>query len=340
MLADGGLGHFATVDDDGRVWLAGNIGKSAYNNRFLQQPKQIQQLCNISNVSCGNAHLLALSTQGKVWGLGSNSFGQLGVVSSYQNVSTPTKIKGIPEIKSINCGGFHSILIDTNSNPWCFGSNSEYQLGLGFREKKVPKPSKLTSLENLSFACAGRWFSCFVDYENNFYFAGKLDSTFTSPTKIAFADSGNIINIFGSYSFAIILFDNGNIYYFTGSKNDTPKKIEFPNKSRIKSVACAASSIIVLDDENKTFHVNFKKNPDTDNSGYVLDITEFNALNDEDVLSIDLLASSCYYYLLRTTDGSIFITNRDDMSNLSKMEEKYNSILCKPVLVQKKSARK
>ena len=94
---------------------------------------------NIIQFVCGSHHNLFLDSEGKVFSVGDNEFGQLGLGhNSNQNVLK--EISNIPPIKIISCVSYCCYLIDFEGNLWSFGYNVFGQLGHGDRaNKNTPK---------------------------------------------------------------------------------------------------------------------------------------------------------------------------------------------------------
>lgn len=92
-------------------------------------------------VSCGENHLLVTDDKGDVWGIGSNTMGQLGVYSEKPHFfSTPIKSDNVKWKKAsrVYCNGNSSYIFDADMNVWVIGSND-----VG----KVDKPNRLHSRE-------------------------------------------------------------------------------------------------------------------------------------------------------------------------------------------------
>ena len=73
---------------------------------------------------------LALKSDGTVWAWGNNQYGQLGIGSTALDVATPTKINGLPAIRSITAGHFACYAVGTNGTCWSWGADN-YQGILG-----------------------------------------------------------------------------------------------------------------------------------------------------------------------------------------------------------------
>uniref|UniRef100_A0A0R3RT26 Regulator of chromosome condensation n=1 Tax=Elaeophora elaphi TaxID=1147741 RepID=A0A0R3RT26_9BILA len=102
----------------------------------------------------GIQHIVALNTQGEVYGIGKNTDNALGLgtwsgkeddhwkYAELQKIDIPEPIKGISA--SLGC----SIVWTDNGNAYSWGYDSSGQLGLGIKdddEKMIPRPQKITS---------------------------------------------------------------------------------------------------------------------------------------------------------------------------------------------------
>jgi len=77
----------------------------------------------------GNAHSLFLKSDGSLWAMGDNNYGQLGD-GSYNNTNQPELIVA-GGVTAIAAGAFHSLLLKSDGSLWAMGYNSYGQLGSG-----------------------------------------------------------------------------------------------------------------------------------------------------------------------------------------------------------------
>ena len=125
--------HTLILKNDGTLWGCGRndhgeLGLGDTNNRA-----SLTQITNndAKSVYCGYNHTLILKNNGTLWGCGLNNYGQLGLGDT-DNRSTFTII-GINtnDIKSIYCGGEHTIILKNDGTLWGCGNNLYGQLGVG-----------------------------------------------------------------------------------------------------------------------------------------------------------------------------------------------------------------
>ena len=111
---------------------------------------------NIVGFVSGDTHSLFLDSEGNVFSVGNNNYGQLGLGhNKRQNVLN--KIPNIPPIKIISCVGLSCYLIDFEGNLWTFGYNDSGQLGHGDKTNiNTPKiVNTLKDIQQISYGSCG-----------------------------------------------------------------------------------------------------------------------------------------------------------------------------------------
>lgn len=180
---------------DGTVWAwgqntIGQLGNSAITG-YQNIPKKIEGLTDITAISAGNTHALALKSDGTVWAWGSNMNGELGTGSS-TNSYTPVKINSLTNVKSISAGMFYSIAVKTDGSVWVWGTNYSGQLGDGTTTNRTT-PVKLSGISQVTSVSAGEFHVIALKEDGTVWAWGQNDNgqlgdgTYTSrksPVKI------------------------------------------------------------------------------------------------------------------------------------------------------------
>lgn len=96
-----------------------------------KRPAKIKEPLKSQQVVGGEAHSLALTTSGKVWGWGDNYFGQLGLGTTTRHYTLPTQVSSLTDISQIAAGSHHSLALQSNGTVWAWGDNASGQLGNG-----------------------------------------------------------------------------------------------------------------------------------------------------------------------------------------------------------------
>ncbi len=136
-VAAGGQYSLA-LGTDGRVWAWGQNTEAQVGNggtrAAVTAPTVVAGLPVIRAVAAGRNHVLALGTDGRIWGWGQNTWGQVGTGNTQSPVVAPTQMANAPLAKAIAAGGGHSLLIaddGPDSRLWAWGRNDYGQVGNG-----------------------------------------------------------------------------------------------------------------------------------------------------------------------------------------------------------------
>jgi alpha-tubulin suppressor-like RCC1 family protein/uncharacterized protein YkwD len=111
---------------------------------------------NVTAVSAGAYHSLALNPDGTVWAWGQNDRGQLGDASTTPH-PRPNQVIGLKGAFAIAAGDRHNLALASASTVWAWGHNEYGQLGIGtFADQFLP--IKVSGLPSTFFAAvAAGW---------------------------------------------------------------------------------------------------------------------------------------------------------------------------------------
>ena len=85
---------------------------------------------NVIAIACGAMHSLFLKTDGSLWGMGYNGYGQLGD-GTLNDTNLPEEIVS-SGVTAISAAGNHSLFLKSDGSLWAMGWNEWGQLGDGF----------------------------------------------------------------------------------------------------------------------------------------------------------------------------------------------------------------
>ena len=170
-----GNNHSLFQNDKGEIFSCGynengECGLGHFNDTQIKPSLILNLPPNIIQFVCGFGYSLFLDSEGNVYSVGNNEYGQLGLGhNTNQNVSS--KIPNIPPIKIISCANSSCYLIDFEGNLWSFGFNYHGQLGHGGNtDINTPKViSTLKNIQQISYGFCGSHF--FVKNSQNQIFA-------------------------------------------------------------------------------------------------------------------------------------------------------------------------
>ena len=92
-------------------------------------------LDNVTQISIGRAHTLAIRDDGSLWAWGANWGGQLGVGSAVKEYS-PSPMMVMTDVIYTSAGLGHSMAIRSDGSLWAWGGNQNGQLGDGTTENR------------------------------------------------------------------------------------------------------------------------------------------------------------------------------------------------------------
>ena len=162
------------LDSKGQVWQW-RLDKSE-----AAEARKIPTLCNIKKIASGAGHFLALDSDGDLWSMGDDTYGQCGQqsfnrqpVAPFLQVKypNPSKISLLPDkVLDVACGKFHSVALLESGEVWGWGRNHKNQLGdTDEKSGKAPTiasfvPTRVNGLQNKKVVklAAGDMFSVFV----------------------------------------------------------------------------------------------------------------------------------------------------------------------------------
>eukprot|EP00210_Caulerpa_lentillifera_P005778 g5525.t1 len=103
---------------------------------------------------------------------GNAEHGRLGLGGASGGETTPVHCKAIDHIKSVDCGGAHTVALTDNGEVWSFGLNSRGQLGHSPDKDHVQLPEKVSIPEPINCISAGNWHTLCLSESGNIWSFG------------------------------------------------------------------------------------------------------------------------------------------------------------------------
>jgi alpha-tubulin suppressor-like RCC1 family protein len=128
-----GSGVSYGIQSNGTLWSWGSNGGGALglntSTSIVYSPAQVGTTSTWTQVTAGgNAHSLALQSNGTLWSWGANLIGQLGL-SDLTNRSSPVQVGTLSTWVQVACGYAHSIALASGGSLYTWGANSYNQIG-------------------------------------------------------------------------------------------------------------------------------------------------------------------------------------------------------------------
>jgi alpha-tubulin suppressor-like RCC1 family protein len=119
---------------------------------------QVSGLSNVSYVSAGSTHSLAIKSDGTVWAWGNNTDGQFGDGTTTSH-TTPVQILGLSNVKVVEADEQHSFAIKNDGTLWAWGYNDFGQLGDGTTGSTYLSPVQVAGLSGVTAVSASGTFT-------------------------------------------------------------------------------------------------------------------------------------------------------------------------------------
>lgn len=146
---------------DGSAWSwgqndAGQLGNGSITVQNQSIPAKVSTERRFQSLSAGDAHVLALATDGTVWAWGENGSGQLGDESTVDR-SEPIAVHGLSDVtvRQVVAGGNTSFALTEDRRVLAWGANTVGMLGdasLAVAEVR-PLPTPIAALEGVRIEC-------------------------------------------------------------------------------------------------------------------------------------------------------------------------------------------
>ena len=126
-ISEGGAtGHCLGLKNDNTIWgwggnLSGQLGSGTTSIRRTT-PLQIGIGNNWINISSNGSHSLGITSDGKLWAWGNNTYGQLGDGSTGDKY-IPAQIGTATNWVSISAGSNHTLGLTSDGKLWAWGAN-------------------------------------------------------------------------------------------------------------------------------------------------------------------------------------------------------------------------
>ncbi|PKN16851.1 MAG: hypothetical protein CVU65_18825 [Deltaproteobacteria bacterium HGW-Deltaproteobacteria-22] len=178
-----------------------------------------------SSIAAGGMHTCVVATNpglsGKIFCWGNNSLGQLGN-SNTNTFFEPSEVNSTDTFSAVSAGFEHTCAIrSTDGSVWCWGSNSNGQLGVGGAGSNLPL--QVPGLTNVTKISAGFAHTCAIETINaasqrlwcwGANFAGQLglgDAQDRFAPALVMASS-NLLSVTCGYQHTCAVDDNGSVY--------------------------------------------------------------------------------------------------------------------------------
>ncbi len=224
QIATGSTGeHSLFLKSDGSLWgmgynYDGQLGDGTSNTDFPYGTNQPQLIIasNVTAIAGGYGHSLFLKSDGSLWAMGDNDFGQLGDGTFNSGTNFPEQVVA-SNVIAIAGGYFHSLFLKSDGSLWAMGDNRRGQLGDGTYNLITNQPEQIVA-SNVTAIAAGDWHSLFLKNDGSlwamgFDLFGELgDGTYNGTNRPEQIVASGVTAIAGGEEFSLLLKTNGSLW--------------------------------------------------------------------------------------------------------------------------------
>jgi alpha-tubulin suppressor-like RCC1 family protein len=188
-------------------------------------------LSNITKISCGGRHCIALASDGTLYAWGDNTEGQIGDASNTERKTPVTVSYSGDPVSNISAGFLHSALTTTTGKVYCWGQGTNGQIGDNQSSSDRTVPTQVVGVGNSGtlegirdVTCGDSFTHAIKDSDGSVYAWGKNtygmlgDGTTTdrtTPVPVILAGGSavtGITQISGGGDYALMLKSDGTVY--------------------------------------------------------------------------------------------------------------------------------
>ena len=128
-----GLSHMGAIKTDGTLWIWGNAAFGCHgDNTSTNKSSPVQTIAygnSWKQIACGASISAAIKTDGTLWTWGLGTSGQLGDNTATSKSSPVQTVTFATNWKQVSCGYRHMAAIKNDGTLWCWGQNTQGELG-------------------------------------------------------------------------------------------------------------------------------------------------------------------------------------------------------------------
>jgi alpha-tubulin suppressor-like RCC1 family protein len=290
---------------------------------------------NITAISGGKDHSIALDVNGKVYAAGENYNGQLG----FEDTSLiHRKFAAVPSLNGKNIIGIaagysHSLALDSNGKVYAAGSNHGGQLGLGDSGSGTDRSTftEVSSLKdkNITTITARTFHSLALGSDGRVYIAGRnsigLLWYYDSFTEVLSLSGKKITAIATGDDHSFVLDSNGKVYAMgyneygqlgMGDTNDrnTFTEVSSLNDKNITAIIAGTYHSFAIDSNNKVYATGYNSGQlgmgDTNNRNTFTEVSSLKGKN------ITAITAGDWHSFAIDSNGKVYAAGSNDYGQL------------------------
>jgi alpha-tubulin suppressor-like RCC1 family protein len=224
----GGFFHSVFLKADGSLWAMGfnaygQLGDGTFATNTPAGTNRPEQIVtgSVTNLAAGDDHTLFIKSDGSLWAMGQNQYGQLGDGTT-NNINHPEQIIS-SNVAAIAAKTSHSLFVKSDGSLWAMGRNFKGELGDGTTNmSKVPEQIVAS---NVTAVAAGQYHSLFLKTDGSLWAMGwnqygQLGDGTTNNSKLPeLIVSNGVVAVAAGYFHSLFIKSDGSLWVMGGNQN-------------------------------------------------------------------------------------------------------------------------
>ena len=228
-----GKASTAAIKNDGSLWVWGRgVEGQLGTNNIITRSTPVTTFAGGNNwkqvfmadSGGGDAHTVAIKTDGSLWTWGDNDAGQLGISNTVRRSTPVTTFVGGNDWKSVSGGRGHTGAVKTNGTLWVWGGNNGGRLGINqgdFETRNTPVTTFAGGTNWKQIVCGGGGSMIAIKTDGSLWTWGYNDqgqgginvsSSFIRTPVTTFAGGTNWKSVGGGYKYNTAIKTDGSLW--------------------------------------------------------------------------------------------------------------------------------
>ena len=294
-------------------------------------PATANEAQTVTQIAAGGDNSLFLKSDGSLWGMGYNDYGQLGD-GTYNQTNCPEQIVA-SNVTAIAAGAIHSLFLKSDGSLWGMGYNGNGELGNGTYNSMTNRPQQIVA-SNVKAIAAGDGHSLFLKSNGSlwamgFNSSGQLgDGTYNNANLPQQIVASNVTAIAAGWGHSLFVKNDGSLWAVGSDEygqlgDGTSGTYDYTNRpqqivaSNVTAIGAGEFHSLFVKSDGSLWGMGNDYQGELGDGTYMT-VTPYCTNQPEQILSSNVVAVAAgqFHSLLLKNDGSLWATGYNGFGQL------------------------